>query len=280
MKKAKIDHKPLVYLGQNPRSISPNLEIMNARYEGDVRWRVHVIIGENTTARELRSAWKQIEKARDWLEKLQGGDPDSFSTAFLAYVLQQKEEESYSSLSMEMNFYALMLFLWITESKEDNIDNIVSSMEGKYYFKELLRTFQMKDNEIVEWIESGRDNQSDSELPWTLKTGPITVRRVTDTLLQFKKKLDNEEIVLSKDLNTSLPFAIRHRCVKRGIWQKAEELIRQRAPKEHQKFAARLNLLVQINIMLEKTNETEDLPMSFRTHLFNELALKDDDLGE
>ena len=185
-----------VMLGIMEKVISPHIGVIYVHHEfekflpnEEQRWKLHIVIDDKTTISEMRKAWIDILMARDNLMEYQGQEPNLFSTMIFKFIDDYKFtgiKDSY--FSKIMNFLSLVYL--IREIKEEASVKNEITMNG--YFYSLLRTFQIKKPNVQIWKDNGRNKLLKNQLPWDLTHGPITVRRVIDTLISFKEQQENQ----------------------------------------------------------------------------------------
>jgi 4-alpha-glucanotransferase len=62
--------------------------------EANWRWKLHIVVDEMTTAKELRESWGKIDEAREKLKSLQGSDPHLFSLSLMSKLTELKKTYS------------------------------------------------------------------------------------------------------------------------------------------------------------------------------------------
>jgi hypothetical protein len=218
-------------------------------------WNLHIIIDEKTTINDLRSAWKEIARSRVYLIENQGQDPTLFPNLLLQYIYDSKSFYSYLDISTQMNFFSLVYIIWAKNDIRWNVKNPC----GKKYFFDLLRIFQFNEQDIQKWEEIGNEAIRDNKLPWGLKDGPISNRRVIDTIRQYQKKLQNHTITLSPFLKSEsfhFTFAtaiIEHYC------EDVEILLKKSAPEEFEVFQFNLHTFYHDCIIYAKDADSGDV---------------------
>jgi hypothetical protein len=239
------ENKRQYLLGIPEGVISPHIKLIYVRSgfnkyipEVSKRWNLHIIIDEKTTINELKDIWWKIEQSRDKLIQFQGTDPKSYSTIILEYVNNKViSKYHYSEISREMNFYSLVFLVWSTANNASE----KYRAEGVDIFRNLLKTFQMKDEEVQECENRGMNALKNNDLPWGLDDGPISRRRVIDSLRNHLKKLEKKSIVINPLLNSDKIHIINFRNIDCGYWQKTEGLLRKVIPADFKKYEKDIN---------------------------------------
>jgi len=238
--KKEIDR--LHFIATYERPISPNLQTIYARRMDSDWWELHIIVGEEAGAKELQNAWSKIKEARLLLMREQGMQPYSFPYILLEYMQSKKDYASYLKISKEMNFYSLVYLLSAASDSS-------SRSQKTYLFQKLLEAFQIKEKGVHRWLERGENALKKDSLPWGLLGGPISPRRVFDSLRSYKTNKKIQRIVVSRSLNIDDLFVINHRFINSGVWENAENLLKKEDAKEFQKFELELNGLYNDTII-------------------------------
>jgi hypothetical protein len=221
-------------LGSEPEKISLHISMRYIKDESN-RWKLHIIVDEMTTAAELREAWGKIDDAREYLKFSQGTDPNWYSVALLLDLEEKKKDSSYGKIAMDMNFDTLVYLFWaIDESKGEEF-----AKGGWITFINHLQGLGIKNDTIKKWEKQGRAFLADGKLPWKLKEGPITARRITDALRQFKVEKNSNKVVITQSTSTKYLFDIRITALTNKYWIQAKDLIERWDPKGFKSYKER-----------------------------------------
>jgi hypothetical protein len=232
-------------LGIGEKVISPHVEVMYVRrgiskhlHPVEKRWKLHIVIDEDTIIEELKLDWSEILKYRDQLKIIQGSDPKSFPTIIMEYIYSQIiSAPHYSDILREMNFYALVYLMWSIADRVSDEDRSY----GLYYFRQLLKAFQIKDKGIQQWENKGVTCLQKNDLPWGLIDGPITKRRGVDSIRNYKRRLEDKTVVNLPSINSEALQCINYLSIVRGYWQKIESLLKENNPDQYTDFEHQIN---------------------------------------
>lgn len=220
--------------GAETEKISTHIKLRYV-YDESNRWNLHIVIDEKTTASELRKVWGEIDLAREKLKLWQGTDPHWYSVALMVDLEKEKQTMSVGMIAMDMNFDTLVYLLWANDmSKDKNF-----TQAGRVTLVSQLHSLGIKNDVIQELEKNGKDDLDNGRLPWTLKTGPITQRRIIDALRQFKLMKDNKQVVITQAVSTKPLFDIRITAINKRYWERAKELIYSSDPKGYKKYEKR-----------------------------------------
>lgn len=224
------------FISMKPERISLHVGLKYV-YDMNNRCNLHIVIDDLTTIKELRDAWGKIDRAREELKKWQGSDVNGFSFSLMLDLEEQKKRLSYKTLSMDMNFDALVYLIWSVDKKK-----------GEKFTKggwiTLINHFQalgIKNKSIQELEQQGIRDLAEGKIPWKLKTGPVTQRRIIDALRQFDLEKRNNKIVVLQDMSTNYIFQCRITTLVSNYWMQAMELIKQFDPEGFSLYEDRWN---------------------------------------
>lgn len=218
-------------ISTQPRLLSRGVHTRVLRNK-DGRLELAVIIGDDTTAEELRKAWLAIDKGRTHLRKLQGSDMQkTYNALMYRYEHMKATGWSYNAIAMEANYDVLVNLCGAAEEVPDvNVPVIISKDFSNAYH--LLKAFRMKDQEILnDWLIPGVQDIHEGKAAWALDDrGPVSSLRVRDALRQWRQEQEKMQIVVKAPPKSRLKSIerIRHTDT-RG--QKADELLRRTYPK-------------------------------------------------
>ena len=197
------------------------------------RLELAVIIGDNTSAEDLRNAWSAIDRVRAQLRALQGSNLQSAENALTYRLAHMKAAGwSYNALAMDVNYDCLVNLCNAAEEIPDlNAPELRSA--GLSNAATLLRAVRMKDDEILYWLLPALQEIKNGNAPWPLDGGPVDGLRVRDTLRQWQREQEAGRIVV-KGPPKSRSASIETLDNKRG--RKAEELLNRCYPESLAKY--------------------------------------------
>jgi hypothetical protein len=120
-----------------------------------------------------------------------------------------------------------------------------------------LQGLGIKNNFIQELETNARTELTNGRLPWTLKTGPITTRRITDALRQFRQEKKTNKVVVTQSTSTNHLFNIRITALTKQYWIKAKDLIQRWDPEGYKSYEKRWN--VRTTEIIQKSVEFSGL---------------------
>jgi hypothetical protein len=206
----------------------------------DSRWKLHIIVDGNTSIDEMRIAWNKVDRAREGIKLEQGTDPRLYSVIFMLELEKQRKVSSLAQLAMDANFESLVYLLWsIDETHGEKIAEV-----GRTAFCNHLRSLGIKEQAIQVRGDDGWLALLEGNLPWKLKDGPISARRVTDALRQFKLVKKSKKVVIIKEHKSAQSLnSTRGLAFFLGHWTQAKNLFERFDPEGCKSYGERLNAL-------------------------------------
>lgn len=200
-----------------------------------------IIIGEQTSAEELRSAWAKIDFLKTRLMEKQGTDLNQIQYSLL-YNYHQLHEHgwSYNLIAMDINYDCLVNLCQASDEIIDvNAKTISSSSFTNAY--RLLQSVRMKEKDILYWLIDGLKEIRNGNSPWSLQSGPVDRQRVRDALRQWQHEEASQKVIVQKPPETeTVPLDTLTNPITKRYNKMAEELLNQTFPGSYEKYYAAL----------------------------------------
>jgi hypothetical protein len=223
-------------IGTRPRKLSKGVYVRLLRNK-EGRLELAVIIGDDTSAEELRRAWPILDRERTRLRRVQGSDMQTtYNVLMYRYEHMKATGWSYGAIAMDANYDCLVNLCGAAEEVPDADAPVIIS-RGFSNAYHLLKVFRMKDEEIInDWLIPGLHAIHEGAAPWALDDrGPVSWLRVRDALRQWRQEQESGQIVIkappksrTEDLQEAGPVDTRT--------QKADELLRRTYPQSFAKY--------------------------------------------
>lgn len=217
--------------------ISDNL---SARFLRQVSGKIELalIIGEEVSAEELRSAWTKIDFLRIKLREKQGTNLNQIKYSLLYNYYQLHEHGwSYNLIAMDINYDCLVNLCQASDEIIDINAKTISSLSFTNAYK-LLQSVHMKEKDIFDWLINGLHEIRNGNAPWSPKDGPVEKQRVIDALKQWKK---SKKVIIRKPPKTvKASHDIFKSQLKERYTQMAKDLLRKTFPDLYDEYIASL----------------------------------------
>lgn len=223
-------------IGTPPRQLSEGVYARLLRNK-DGRWELAVIIGDDTSAEELRKAWAAIDRERTGLRRIQGSDMQKvYNSLMYRYEYMKAAGWSYTAIAMDANYDCLVNLCGAAEEVADaDAPEIISvGLSNAFH---LLKALRMKDEEILnDWLLPGLRDIKAGTAPWALDDrGPVSRLRVRDALRQWRQEQERGQIVVkAPPKSTHGDLTETGRRDARVV--KTEELLRRSYPQSLAKY--------------------------------------------
>lgn len=196
-----------------------------------------IIISDEASAEDLRSAWATIDRLRTRLRRFQGSDMQRVYPALVYnYAEMNARGWSYGLIAMDINFDCTVNLCRAADQLPD-LNQPILDASGLSQAIVLLRAVRMKDEDILFWVLPALEEIKAGRAPWPLNAGPVDAQRIRDTLRQWEKEQQTEKVVIkcppqhneSKDAKALSGANRLHH-------QQAKELLRSTYPESFPKY--------------------------------------------
>ncbi|MDX2239223.1 MAG: hypothetical protein NW224_00955 [Leptolyngbyaceae cyanobacterium bins.302] len=232
---SKQEHEKLISSAPFPLGEGVNGRLLRTR---SGRIELAVVIKDDTSADELRNAWRAISRARKSLREFQGSDMQEREKSFMyGYADMKAKGWSYNSIAMDVNFDCLVNLCCALDGsvrdKGAEIDITAFSAAAS-----LLECMRMKKEDILGWLIPSLQEIQEGRAPWSLSSGPIDGLRVKDALRQWEKEQKTGKVIVRVPPVTQLmDIEVLTKEDKSKIGrQKAVELLNQTHPESWSKY--------------------------------------------
>ncbi|MBD1877231.1 hypothetical protein H6F75_27490 [Nodosilinea sp. FACHB-131] len=182
----------------NTTNLIPISENLSARFlrqnSGNIE--LSIVVGDETSAEELRSSWPKIDALRTRLREHQGTNLNHLKYSLLYnYYQMHKHGWSYNLIAMNINYDCLVN---LCQADDEIIDINAERIESISLANavRLLQSVRMKENDILDWLMSGLKDIRNGNCPWPLQNGPVDKQRVRDSLRQWKSEESSQKVIV------------------------------------------------------------------------------------
>lgn len=197
MAKSKKIRPTTLLLGSQRIPLEINVYARVVRAQKSNRLEIAILINDETTAEQLRSAWGKITQLREKLKQFQGSDLTS-----MVQALRMKQASlietgmTYSEVAWEINHDVLVnLCAAFLDFEQKNVDEAIRFMS---YAQAHLLALRMKDDEVADWTWGGLEAIGEGHAPWVLNRGPIDKERVRANYRQLYREAESQKLVVRK----------------------------------------------------------------------------------
>ncbi|MBD2103595.1 hypothetical protein [Leptolyngbya sp. FACHB-261] len=201
------------------------------------RMELAIIIKEEASAEELRSAWAKIDLLRTRLRENQGTNLNQIQYSLLYnYHQMHKNGWSYNLIAMDIN-YDCLVNLCKASDEIISIDVETISSSGFTNAHQLLTSVRMKEKDILDCLLNGLEDIRSGNPPWLPKSGPVDGQRVRAAIRQWEREEVSQKVIVRKPPETKMaPLRTLTSPSTNRYQQMAKELLNQKSPRAYEEY--------------------------------------------
>jgi len=148
----------------------------------DARYELAIILDDDTRRVDWEESWIEISNIHRVLLNLQGANVQDFDTNIRLHIraMNRIGGFSYTEIALWLNLITLYHLIYICKGLESSDDQSV--IEHGNRLQSIWRALQMKADLMAVSFRSGFQNYKEGRIPWTLNNGPVSDRRVKDSI--------------------------------------------------------------------------------------------------
>jgi hypothetical protein len=196
------------FYGTDVKYIAKNVGIRKVFDAVDKRFRLEIVIDDQTNKYDIPAVWEDIKRERESLAQAQGHELNDYFQVALTYLsekdysrivedenapselpefLRYKREEAkpeYRELLMDANFDILVFTIRASKSSEnpDKAKFALSFLSSMMHLFRGQMTKQKMDSDIALWLDEAFRCLKEGELPYDIRDGPISFETFSNKL--------------------------------------------------------------------------------------------------